>query len=129
MREMVLSVILIILELTAGGNSDLGRGFAAFRAVALNCLHNVHALGDRAEHDVLAVKPVGLHGAQEELGAVGVGASVGHGQDTGASVLEREVLIFELGAVDGLTTEPGSVGDVTTLQHEIGDDSVERGNS
>ena len=32
--------------------------------------------------------PVGLDGAQEELGAVGVGASVGHGEDAGAIVLE-----------------------------------------
>ena len=34
--------------------------------------------------------------------AVGVGAGVGHGQHTGASVLEDEVLVSELGAVDGL---------------------------
>ena len=32
--------------------------------------------------------PVGLDGAQEELGAVGVGASVGHREDAGALVLE-----------------------------------------
>lgn len=32
--------------------------------------------------------PVGLDGAKEELGAVGVGASVGHGEDAGALVLE-----------------------------------------
>ncbi len=32
--------------------------------------------------------PVGLDSAEEELGAVGVGASVGHGEDAGALVLE-----------------------------------------
>jgi hypothetical protein len=32
------------------------------------------------------------------------GSSVGHGEDTGASVLEVEVLVLELLAVDGLTT-------------------------
>jgi hypothetical protein len=31
---------------------------------------------------VLAVQPGCLHGAQEELAAVGVGASIGHGQHT-----------------------------------------------
>jgi hypothetical protein len=32
------------------------------------------------------------------------GASVGHGEDTGASVLEVEVLVLELLAIDGFTT-------------------------
>ena len=35
---------------------------------------------------------------------VRVGAGVGHGEDTGASVLQGEVLIAELLAVDGLAT-------------------------
>lgn len=71
-----------------------------------------------------------------------VGASVGHGQQTRLVVLQLEVLISELLAVDGLAT--GSLGDcellfqtgmfletyvatgeVTTLEHEVGDDSVE----
>ena len=33
-----------------------------------------------AEDDVLAIEPLGLGGAQEELGAVGVRSSVGHGE-------------------------------------------------
>ena len=124
---MVLSVILIILELTAGGNSDLGRGFAALRAVALNCLHNVHALGDRAEHDVRAVKPGGLSSAEKELGAVCAWSSVGHGEDTGTGVLELEVLIIEFITVDGLAAGTVLIGEVTTLAHETGDDAVEGG--
>ena len=38
-------------------------------------------LGDGAEDDVLAVEPVGLDGAEEELRAVGARAGVGHRQD------------------------------------------------
>ena len=38
------------------------------------------------------------------LAAVGVGASVGHREDTRASVLEREVLVLELLAVDRLAS-------------------------
>ena len=53
---------------------------------------------------MLAVQPRGLGCADEELGAVGVGTSVGHGQDTGASVLQGEVLIGKLLTVDGLAT-------------------------
>ena len=46
--------------------------------------------------------PLGLDGAEEELRAVGVGASVGHREDAGASVLVDEVLVGKLGAVDRL---------------------------
>jgi hypothetical protein len=71
------------------------------------------------------------------------GSSVGHGEDTGASVLQVEVLVLELLAVDGLTTSALPIvshwyriaggwdmtyvaaGEVTTLEHELGDDTVE----
>jgi hypothetical protein len=77
---------------------------------------------------------------------VRVGAGVGHGEDTGAGVLELEVLVLELLAVDGLATgalnrvsavcsvsvNGGEAlgthvagGEVTTLEHELGDDAVE----
>ena len=45
------------------------------------------------EDDVSTVEPRGDDGGDEELGAVGVLASVGHGEDTGLGVLEPEVLI------------------------------------
>jgi hypothetical protein len=38
----------------------------------------------------------------EELGAIGVGAGVGHGEEEGTVVGKLEVLIGELVAVDGL---------------------------
>ena len=63
---------------------DRLRGGAGLAADGLAGLHDFHALGDGAEHNVLAVEPVGLDGAEEELRAVGAGASVGHGQNTRA---------------------------------------------
>lgn len=45
-----------------------------------------------------------LSGGEEELGSVGVLASVGHGEDTSASVLQGEVLISKLLAVDAAST-------------------------
>ena len=80
-----------------------------------------------SEDDVLAVEPRRLHGAEEKLGAVGVGTRVGHGEDAGAGVLELEVLVGELGAVDGLAAGAVVVGEVATLAHEVGDDAVEGG--
>lgn len=50
---------------------------------------------------------------------VGVGASVGHRQDTWASVLVDKVLISEFGAVDGLATGTVVVGKVTSLAHKV----------
>jgi hypothetical protein len=73
------------------------------------------------------------------------GTGVGHGEDTGASVPQVEVLVLELLAVDGLTTGAlrtvrlvsclqvagrmtyVATGEVTTLEHELGDDTVEGG--
>ncbi len=56
--------------------------------------------------------------ADEELGSVGVWSSVGHGQDTGTGVLQSEVLVSELVAVDGLSTGSVVVGEVTALHVE-----------
>ena len=114
---------------------------------------------------MLAIEPLRLDGAEEELRAVGAGASIGHGQDTcatcepdqakrqvawsshgndednvgivrfrktehnnsfwmshqggrgrtGASVLEGEVLIRKLLAIDGLAAGPVLLGEVATL--------------
>ena len=86
---------------------------------------DVHTLNDTAEDDVLVVQPGGLDGADEELRSVGAGAGVGHGQNTGTGVLLTEVLVLELGAVDGLTASSVTAGEVTTLDHELGDDPVE----
>lgn len=99
----------------------------------------------------------GNDGGDEELGTVGVLASVGHGQLALLGVLELEVLIGELVAIDYFRTKTGqlndpqvawhqpnyylktlskdrltrlatssvALGEVTTLDHEVLDDTVE----
>ena len=59
-----------------------------------------HAVEDLAEDDVLAIEPGRLDGGDEELAAVGVLASVGHGEPARAIVVQLEVLVGELLAVD-----------------------------
>ena len=54
------------LELAAVRDDDGLRRLAAAAANRLDLLHDVHALGHEAEHDVLAVEPVGLDRAEEE---------------------------------------------------------------
>jgi len=117
----------INLELTALGNYNRLGGFAGLRANGLNLLHDIHTVNNGAKDAVLAVQPGGLNSAQEELGSVGVRSGVGHGQDTGSSVLQSEVLVGELGSIDGFTAGSVSRGEVATLAHKIGDNSVEGG--
>lgn len=40
-------------------------------------------------------------------------------------MLQLEILISELAAIDGLATSAIVVGEVSTLAHEVGDDTVE----
>ncbi len=55
-----------------------------------------------AARTVLAIQPGAGDGAQEELAAIGVGPRVGHGQHSGAVMLQGEVFVGEHLAVDGL---------------------------
>merc|ERR1712018_1057371 len=61
------------------------------------------------------------------MGTVGVGASVGHGQDARTGVLQGEVLGLELVAIDGLSSSSIAGSEVSPLAHEVGDHSVEGG--
>jgi len=74
---------------------------------------------------MLAIEPAGDNSGDEELGAVGVGTSVGHGEKSRFGVLTGEVLVSELLTVDGLATSAVATGEVTALEHELRDDTVE----
>ena len=63
--------------------------------------------------------------ADEELRAVGVGASVRHRQDTGMCVREPDLLIVELLSINADTAGTVACSSVTTLHHEVGDDAME----
>ena len=76
---------------------------------------------------MLSVEPRARDGAQEELGTVCVGSSIGHGQDSGTGVLELEVLIRELVSVDGLSSGSVVISEITSLAHEVSDHTVKAG--
>lgn len=148
--ESTSSLLLVTLARVDDGRLLAILNGTAGRTGSLDALNDLEGLvvGNLAEDDVAAVQPGGHDGGDEELGAVAgfnllahihnrtelsaawtdvirVGAGVGHGQQTRAGVLDLEVLIGELLAVDGLATSAVATGEVTTLEHELGDDTVE----
>lgn len=73
---------------------------------------------------VLAVQPLCRREGHEELGPVGVGPCVGHGQQAGPRVLEFVVdFVVEVLAVDGGPPAPRACW-VAALYHKITDDTV-----
>lgn len=80
----------------------------------LDRLHHIHAFHHLTKDHVLAVQPWSLNSAEEELRSVGVGASIGHGEDSWAGVLELEVLIGEGLSVDALAASAVASSEVAT---------------
>jgi len=97
------------------------------RAIAFNLFNDVHPFYDLAEDNVSSVQPFRLGGADEKLGAVRVGAGIGHRKNARASVLQLEVLIPELGAVNGLAAGSVEICKVAALAHKLGDHAMEDG--
>lgn len=94
-------------------------------SLLLDGLDNVKTLDYLAEDDVLAVEPRSDDGGDEELGTIGVGTGIGHGKESRSSMLELEVLVGKLCAVDGFASGSISCGEIASLEHEVRDDSVE----
>nr|ACN27694.1 unknown [Zea mays] len=94
-------------------------------AFSFDLVHNIHSRQHLAKHHMLPVQPTCCHCGDEKLGSVCISPGIGHGQKAWTSVLDLEVLIRKLQAVDRFTTPPVPESEVTSLEHEAGDDSVE----
>ena len=105
------SLVLYSTNLTLGGHyiSTLLLGTVAM--VTYKALQNLvamvtyKALQNLAKDHVSSIEPGGLDGGDEELGAIGVLASISHAQVTWPLVLQLEVLIWKLVAIDTFTCE------------------------
>lgn len=98
----------------------------AFRDV-LDTVDNLHSREHLSENDVLSVEPASHNCGDEKLRAIGILSSVCHGEKARSSMLELEVLIWESVTVDGLAPCTITASEVTTLNHEVFDDTVELG--
>lgn len=113
--------------MTAVSDDHRLRGPSGARSDLLHGFNDVKALGDLTEDDVLAVEPLSLRGTDEELRSIGPWTSIGHGEDSRTGVLFDEVLVGELGSVDGFASGAVAGGEVTSLAHEPWDHTVEAG--
>jgi len=64
---------------------------------------------------MFVVQPLGLDGGDEELGPIGVGTRVGHGQKAGRAVLYQEVLVVEGSTIDTFSTSSIKIFKVSSL--------------
>jgi len=112
-------------DLATVSDEDFLAGLAGLRSKRLDLLDDIHSLCDLSKDHMLPIQPLGLGSAEEKLAAVGVRAGVCHGEDSWSSVLQLKVLIRELVSVDGLSTSSIVVGKVSSLAHEVGDDTME----
>ena len=115
------------LELTRVNDSDPLGASAGLGSIGFNLSNNVHTLDNLSEHDMPAVQPGSPDQANEKLGPIGVGSRIGHAQDSRSSMLQLEVLVFKLVAVNRLASSSVVVFKVTTLAHKVGDHAVESG--
>lgn len=109
-------------------------GLSTVASDSLKILEKTKSFNRSSEDDVLSVEPWAINKGEEELWSVGVWSSVGHWKYW-SLVLEGETLILwyflkiwiylELGSVDWLSSGSVLSGEVTSLSHEVGDDSVE----
>jgi hypothetical protein len=91
-----------------------------FRLVALvdlsvlDLANDIHSFHNVAEDDVLIIQMGCSFAGDEKLTSVGIRAGVGHAQLTSGCVLDNEVFVGKLFAVNRTTSSTVPVGKVTT---------------
>ena len=115
-----------LLDLSTVTNGDLLAGLAIPEPKVLHGFHNIHASLHPVKDNELAIQPFSLGSADEKQGTVCVGASLCHGQDASAYMLQSEILIKFL-TIDGLATGAITACEVTTLAHKSWNYSMKAG--
>jgi len=118
--------LISVLQLAAIDNGDVLNGLVTRSGlVSLNLFDKGIVMNNSSENSVLVVEMRCGSEANEELRAIGIRASVGHGEHTLVSVRVPYLLVIELLTVDRNTTSSIAGSGVTTLSHEALNNSVE----
>jgi len=84
-----------------------------------------HAIDDLAKYHMLVVQPVASVASDEKLAAIRVGTRIGHGEQARPGVLEIEILVIKLVAVDRDAACAIPFDEISALTHEALDDPME----
>lgn len=114
-NQMRLHHVRTILKLTTIFNDNPGLGSTAVASNIIDSLNYLDTLGNLTKHNMGTIQMRGPPSADKELRSVGILTGIGHGYTSHTSVLESEVLVLELVAVDGVTTPAITSGEITTL--------------
>ena len=87
--------------------------------------YSVHAVDNFAKDNVSSIEPPRFNCGDEKLGTIRAGASIGHAKQARLGVFEFEVFVCEFLTVDALATGAVTIGKVTTLKHELWNDTME----
>ena len=110
---------------TVSNNNVFHRLVIGARLHLFNLRNHILSFHDTTKDNVLAVQMRRRFGGDEKLRSVRPGPRIGHGQKKGLLVLQFEILVLKLFTVDTLTTATIARGKVTTLYHELLNDTVE----
>jgi hypothetical protein len=116
-----------LLNLSTISDNDCLPRFSVTGANGFNRFHNIEALNDLSKDNMFPVKPRCGNGGEEELRSICVGSCVRHGQHSGTTMPPYEVFIWELNSIYRFSPCSIPLGEVSTLAHELWDDTVECG--
>jgi hypothetical protein len=125
--SMVKRCYQLLLELARVHNRNFALGRTAVGSLSLDFLDKLLSFDNFPKDNMTTIKPRCLNSSNKELRSVGVGSRVGHGQVHGSFMLQLEILIVKLAPVDRFSSTSIKIGEITSLNHEIGNDSVEDG--
>jgi carbonic anhydrase/acetyltransferase-like protein (isoleucine patch superfamily) len=98
-------------------DNDINFWLVAFAdGSVLNLANDIHSFHNVAEDDVLIIQVGCSFAGDEKLTSVGIRAGVGHAQLTSGCVLDDEVFVGKLFAVNRAASSTVSVGKVTTYE-------------
>mmetsp|Transcript_5113 Transcript_5113/g.18681 ORF Transcript_5113/g.18681 Transcript_5113/m.18681 type:complete len:178 (-) Transcript_5113:435-968(-) len=116
---------LLLKDTTALDLALLLRTVKTISWLLLDHPNNLQTLNNVAKHNVPAVQPWGFLAANEELTAIRVRACVRHTNYALADMLKSECFVVERWAEDTVPSGAITSCDISPLNHEVGDNSVE----